>query len=203
MDVEPFIKLPKTLILTFAFLIISPFVILASLTTLTNIYPPKSQVKATPKTPIIAYSSTTTTTEPTINSTIESADSRVYLVTEYLKRYKSPLLEHASEIVRVSDMYSLDYRLLIAIAQQESNLCKIIPTDSYNCWGWGIHSKGSLGFASYKEAFHTVAKGVKEEYINKGYTTPDEIMTKYTPSSPGSWAAGVNQFMGEIENPSS
>ena len=191
-------NITKTLTLTFVFLIISPFVILASLTTLTNLYPPHA--KSTPKAPVIAFASTTATNEPTINSTLESADSRVYLIGQYLKRYNSPLLDLAPEIVKVSDMYALDYRLLVAIAQQESNLCKIIPVDSYNCWGWGIHSKGTLGFASYKEAFHTVAKGLQEEYISKGYTTPDKIMTKYTPSSPGTWAAGVNQFMEEIEN---
>lgn len=197
---ESLTNITKTLTLTFAFLIISPFVILASLTTLTNLYPP---TKTTPKTPVVAFSSTSFTDQPTIDSTLESADSRVYLLSQYLKRYNSPLLELAPEIIRVSDMYSLDYRLLVAIAQQESNLCKIIPIDSYNCWGWGIHSKGTLGFSSYKEAFHTVAKGLLEEYINKGFTTPDKIMTKYTPSSPGTWAAGVNQFMEEIENPAS
>lgn len=159
--------------------------------------------KTTPKTPIIALSSITDTNEPTINITMESADSRIFLISQYLKRYNSPLTELAPEIVRISDTYSLDYRLLVAIAQQESNLCKIIPVDSYNCWGWGIHSKGSLGFSSYKEAFHTVAKGLRENYLDQGYTTPDKIMTKYTPSSPGTWARGVNQFMEEIENPAS
>jgi hypothetical protein len=103
-------------------------------------------------------------------------------------------------MVQKSDEYGLDYRLIPAIAQQESNLCKIIPPETYNCWGWGIHSRGTLGFNSYEEAIETVMQGLKKEYIDKGYTTPDTIWTKYTPGSPdGAWAKGVNQFMSAME----
>ena len=94
----------------------------------------------------------------------------------------------------------MDFRLITAIAQQESNLCKIIPPRTYNCWGWGIHSEGTLGFDSYEEAIDAVTLGLKENYFNKGLTTPDTIWPKYTPSSPdGAWAKGVNQFMAEME----
>jgi len=42
--------------------------------------------------------------------------------------------------------------------------------------------------------------GLKSEYIDKGYTTPDTIWKKYTPGSPdGAWAKGVNQFMSQME----
>ena len=93
----------------------------------------------------------------------------------------------------------MDFRLLVAIAQQESNLCKKIPEGTHNCWGWGIHSKGTLGFDSYPEAIETVSQGIRRDYLNKGYTTPEEIMKKYTPSSPGTWAFGVNKFLGQME----
>lgn len=196
-------KIQKSLIMAFAFLILSPLVILASLSTLTKIYIPNHLAKSTPKPPVIAYGSVSGGFEPSIDSSFETSDSRAYLLDQYLKHYNSPLVGMGGEIVRISDMYSLDYRLLVAIAQQESNLCKIIPPETYNCWGWGIHSKGTLGFGSFKEAFHTVAKGLREEYLDKGYTTPEEIMSKYTPSSPGTWAFGVNHFMSEIEEPAS
>lgn len=138
-------------------------------------------------------------TIPSVDGNVESSDARVELVRQYLDRYNSKLEPLAGYLVQIADKYELDYRLLPAIAQQESNLCKIIPPESHNCWGWGIHSRGSLGFDSYEEAIETVAKGLKEEYINKGYKTPEEIMSKYTPSSNGSWARGVNQFMGDME----
>lgn len=128
-----------------------------------------------------------------------AADARVEIIRQYLEKYKSPLLPHAQEIVEISDKYALDFRLLVAIAQQESNLCKKAPEGSYNCWGWGIHSKGTLRFPNYSEAIEVVARGLREEYFNKGYTTPEEIMGKYTPLSPGTWAAGVTQFLQEME----
>lgn len=128
-----------------------------------------------------------------------AADARVEIIRQYLANYKSPLEPYSAEVVAVSEKYDLDFRLLVAIAQQESNLCKKIPESSYNCWGWGIHERGTLKFASYPEALETVASGLKADYLDRGYVTPEQIMKKYTPSSPGSWAAGVNQFLGQME----
>ena len=130
---------------------------------------------------------------------VRGVDSRPVLLKQYLAYYHSPLEPYADYIFAVSDKYSLDYRLLVAIAQQESNLGKKIPPGSYNAWGWGIHSRGTLGFSGWEEAIETVARGLREDYLNQGLTTPEEIMSKYTPLSNGSWAAGVNQFMAEIE----
>jgi hypothetical protein len=130
---------------------------------------------------------------------IQSNDARVIIIEKYLKKYNSPLIPYAQFIVETSDKYSLDWRLLVAIAQQESNLGKKIPPGTYNAWGWGIHSRGTLGFSSWEEGIETVSKGLKEKYIDKGYITPEEIMSKYTPLSNGSWAFGVNQFINELE----
>lgn len=127
------------------------------------------------------------------------ADARGEIVRQYLEKYNSPLVSYAHELVAASEKYGFDFRLLVAIAQQESNLCKKVPASSHNCWGWGVHSKGTLRFESYPEAIETVAGGLKEDYIDRGYTTPEEIMKKYTPLSPGTWAAGVEQFLGEME----
>ena len=128
-------------------------------------------------------------------------DARSKLLKQYLKDNHSPLENYSNFLIDTADKYSLDYRLLTAIAQKESNLCKIIPYDTYNCWGWGIHSQGTLGFNSYSEGIETVSKGIKDKYIDQGYDTVDKIMSKYTPLSKGSWAEGVNKFMNDIENP--
>lgn len=126
-------------------------------------------------------------------------DARYEIVRQYLANYNSPLESHAQFLVDTAEKYNLDFRLLVAIAQQESNLCKKIPENSFNCWGWGIHSRGTLRFMSYEEAIEAVSKGLKENYIDKGLTTPEAIMAKYTPSSNGSWANGVSQFLAEME----
>lgn len=129
----------------------------------------------------------------------ETTDARAVVVKNYLRKYNSPLEPFARQEVEISDKYDLDWRLLIAIAQQESNLCKKIPPNSYNCWGYGIYGNLVTRFDSYTTGMETVAKGLKKNYIDKGLVTPEEIMAKYTPPSKGSWARGVNQFLAELE----
>ena len=136
---------------------------------------------------------------PTLRLKFNSSDGRVLLIANYLKKYRSPLFPHAKELVDISDKYQLDWRLLAAIAQQESNLCKKIPINSYNCWGYGIYGNLVTRFDSYVDGMDTVARGLKKNYLDKGLDTPEKIMAKYTPPSQGSWARGVNQFLDDID----
>ncbi len=139
---------------------------------------------------------------PSISSAVFSADARPTILSKYLSRYKSPLYPLANYLVATADKYLLDYRLLVAIAQQESNLCKKIIPSSHNCWGYGIYGDKVTKFDSYEQGIETVARGLKKNYIDKGLTSPEEIMTKYTPQSlekGGSWAKGINQFLDDIE----
>lgn len=126
-------------------------------------------------------------------------DARFEIIRQYLHEYSSPLEPFTQNIIDASEKYGVDYRLLVAIAQQESNLCKKIPGDSFNCWGWGIHSKGTLHFPDYPTAIDTVSQGIKESYIDKGLDTPEKIMQKYTPQSNGSWANGVTTFLEDMQ----
>lgn len=135
---------------------------------------------------------------PSIEAQIGAEDARASIIRSYLEKYDSPLVPYADYIVEIADENEIDFRLITAIAQQESNLCKVIPPGSYNCWGWGIHSAGTLGFESYEEGVRVVSEGLKKEYINKGLLIPEHIMQKYTPLSSGSWAYGVRLFMEEM-----
>jgi hypothetical protein len=136
---------------------------------------------------------------PQIADQIGASDARTEIVKKYLTKYNSPLVPQANFIVQMADKYQLDFRLLPAIAQQESNLCKIIPPGGYNCWGWGITGSSTLGFDSFEHGIETVSEGLRRLYLDKGYKTVEEIMSKYTPSSNGSWARGVSQFMADME----
>jgi hypothetical protein len=132
---------------------------------------------------------------------IQTADARAQIVANFLERHNSPLkpYDHFGRVfVDLADAYHFDFRLLPAIAMQESNLCKSIPPDSYNCLGFGIHERGTLTFSSYEEGFQRAARELKKYYIDYGLTTPEQIMRKYTPSSNGSWANSVNQWMAEM-----
>ena len=136
---------------------------------------------------------------PSISGEIIAEDARPVIIENYLEKFNSPLAPYANLLVSVSDKYKLDFRLLAAIAMKESGLCKVIPEDTYNCWGWGIHSKGTLGFSSYEEGIETVSRGLKEKYVDDGLVTVEEIMSRYTPLSPnGAWAVGVTQYMEDM-----
>lgn len=201
--------LKKNLMLIGLFFILTPIIIFTSLFSIislgkTQISENKFKIDETsvfqiPKSGIRVYASLPNSF-PTVSGSAEISDARVVLIRNYLNYYHSPLEKHASDLVSNADQNSLNYKLLTAIAQQESNLCKVIPEDTYNCWGWGIHSKGTLGFNSYEEAIANVSQGIKEEYVDKGYIEIDDIMSKYTPLSNGSWAEGVKKFMTEIED---
>jgi len=129
---------------------------------------------------------------------VQAADARPELLREYLKKYKSPLLPYTDLIISLSDKYEIDFRLIVSIAQCESNLCKVIPPGSYNCWGF---ENGATRFLSWEQALDQVSKTLKKEYIDKGLTTPELIMPKYAPPSVekgGPWAKCVSQFMDEL-----
>lgn len=210
MEITPFsreedIGFWKNLILVTAFFIVTPLtlgislfslfslkssVVKQTLNTSNLIAYPQSGVKVYASLPLIF---------PSISEQITSADARPEILRQYMKNYGSPLAPFSDLIVQTADKYSLDFRLITAIAQQESNICKVIPPQSYNCWGWGIHSNGSLGFLSFQQGIEEVSKGLRSDYLNKGFSTIEEIMSKYTPSSNGSWALGVNTFMSEMQ----
>lgn len=132
-------------------------------------------------------------------SIVYAADARPELIRRYLQKYKSPLLPYSDNIIQASDKYGIDFRLIVAIAQCESNVCKVIPNGSYNCWGF---ENGATKFSSWEHAIERVAKTLKENYYDYGLITPDEIMPKYAPPSVakgGPWAKCVNQFMNELQ----
>ncbi|MBI4999187.1 hypothetical protein HZB97_00260 [Candidatus Gottesmanbacteria bacterium] len=135
----------------------------------------------------------------TFTTTVQASDARPELIRQYLEKYKSPLLPYTDLIVNLSDQYGLDFRLIVSIAQCESNLCKKIPPESYNCWGF---QNGTTRFLSWEQALNQVAKTLKERYYDKGLITPEEIMPKYAPPSVekgGPWAKCVSQFMEELQ----
>lgn len=131
---------------------------------------------------------------------VDEEDGRIKVLSEFFLKHKSPLAPYASLIVEMADKYGLDYRLIPSIAMTESNLCKKIPADSFNCWGFGIYGGHVRRFSGFDEAIKVVSKSLAKEYKDKGYQEPEEIMAKYTPSSNGSWAHSVNFFMNTIKS---
>lgn len=136
------------------------------------------------------------------SSTIR-AEARPVILKKYLQYHRSGLETYSDLLLAVADKYSLDWRLLPAIAGQESTFCRTIPDDSHNCWGWAITEDYTKKFSGFEEAIERVGKSLREDYLDSGLETPAEIMTKYTPKSlekGGAWAKGVEYFMWELEN---
>lgn len=152
---------------------------------------------------------------------VETDDARALLVANFLKRYNTPKPQGGGNLnhplvpeeyfgkffVELADTYNLDFRLLPAIAMQESNLCNHtpkpnnaagVPVESYNCLGFGVYGTKVTMFPSFEANFEQAAKTLKKNYIDIGLDTPYKIMKKYTPPSDGSWAESVNQWMAEM-----
>ena len=186
-------------IITTASALTASFIAYHGITASYNLAPLLAQ-QVTPSfalTPPLVYAALPTTSNQII-AMANPADARPVMIDKYLRSYHSPLTGYGQFITQVSDQHGLDPYLFVAIAQQESNLCKKIPADSFNCWGWGIHSQGTLRFDNFDQAITTVITGLTDNYIGRGLIEPEDIMRKYTPLSNGSWADGVNQFLEEL-----
>lgn len=188
----------RKLFLLTSFFILTPLTLILSFTYLYFIsYQKSSPVLSLEKAPKVAYAALPNRNETILLKT-KDVDARIETVEDFLSYYKSALTPFADEIVTAADKYSLDYRLLPAIAMQESTLCKKAPKNSYNCWGFGIYGKKVTKFANYNEAIETVTKTLATKYKAIGLETPEQIMSKYNPVSTGTWAQGVSGYMDRL-----
>lgn len=130
-------------------------------------------------------------------------DPRAVVLKDYLAKYSSPLQNNAQDFVDAADEYNLDWKLVPAIAGNESTFGKFIPgghdpaTISYNGWGWGVYGDQSLAFSSWREAIFTVSEGLRKDYLNRGLTEPYSIGKKYAASP--NWAKNVSYFLNDME----
>lgn len=136
---------------------------------------------------------------------IASRDARVAVLAEYLRYHNSPMAGNAADFIEAADRYDLPWTLLPAIAGKESGFGKAIPRNSYNPFGWAVYTGQQQGvkFNSWREAIFRVARGIREDYFNRGLNTPALMEPYYTPPSPGKghpWLNDVTFFMAEISS---
>lgn len=133
-------------------------------------------------------------------SAVRAEDARPVLIERFLRENDSPMLGTGKTFVAAADKYNLDWRLLPAIAFQESSLGKNIIFGTHNAFGWGVVDNTSIGisFQNWEDAIFTVAKGLREDYFNKGYTTPETININYAGDK--NWNRKVRYAMDEISN---
>ena len=179
------------------FFTLTPVIVLATLLFLLFQNTTKSTSPASLANNQIAFAAATSTQE-VLSERISSQDYQTELIRLFLARYKSPLEPYAEYMVQKSHEHGLDPRLIPAIAMQESTLCKKIPKNSYNCWGFGIYGGKITRFNDYGHAIDVITKTLGTKYKERGLSTPEEIMTVYTPSS-STWAENVSYFMKQME----
>lgn len=133
-----------------------------------------------------------------------AADARAEILRQYLRRFLSPLEPYADLIVSTADSYGLDFNIIVAIAQCESNLCKNTPAESNNCWGYGIPTgaKSGTNFRDLSHGIESVAKLLYKYKTQYGAVIPEQIGPIYAPPSAtngGSWAKCVKYFLEELK----
>ena len=133
--------------------------------------------------------------EPQVQIEAKKIDSRAEILSKYLAKYKSPMQYHAQDFIDASNEYNLDWKMLPSIAGVESTFGKFIP-GGYNAYGWGIYGSNRIYFKSWRDGMFTVAKGLRENYLNKGLTDPYSMNRVYAASP--SWGYKVTYFMNDL-----
>jgi hypothetical protein len=132
-----------------------------------------------------------------VNEDIESIKvdrNKVKRVERYLATRSAPLASYSEYMVKISQKYNLDYRLIPAISIVESNGGKYAYRP-YNAWGWG-GAKG-YSFTSWEQSISTVAVGLSK-YYSSGLVTPQLIAPRYNPHTPNQWAGKVSYIMSQM-----
>ncbi len=123
-------------------------------------------------------------------------DKEALILQKYLAQFDSPMQDQAQDFIDAAKTYDLDWKMLPAIAGVESTFGKQIP-GGFNAYGWGVYGDQALYFKSWTDGIFTVAKGLREGYLNKGYTDPYTINRIYAASP--SWGSRVTYFMQDLE----
>lgn len=188
----------RNLLLSLAFLIITPAVFVTSLLLYSNItHQQVLGIATTKQAAPIAYAALPTS-ENVFAASATFSDKRVDNVHDFLSLYHSPLAPYAGLFVNKADQYNIDFRLLPAIAMQETTLCKkTLAIAPYNCWGWGIWGKHASGFSSYADAINTISSYFSKKK-ESGIKSLDAIGAIYNPGNHSNWKENVANFMSEM-----
>lgn len=117
------------------------------------------------------------------------------VIKKILNKYNSPLAGSADAFIDACVKYNLDCYLLPSIAGLESTFGKFIYPQSHNPFGWG---RGYSIFAQWEDAINTVAKGLRERYIDQGAQNTLQIGRIYSESP--TWANRVDFLKKQFYN---
>lgn len=188
----------RKILITFSFFVGTPIMIFLCIFYFSYLYTVKNGQVLGANSTGIAYAALPPA-DSAFSATIEQENSETEIIRQFLEGYNSPLEPYAADLVAAAKRYDLDYRLLPAIAMQESGACKKVPEGSNNCWGWGIYGGKVLRFNNYPEAIETISKSLSTRYRARGLVTPHEVGQLYNPRNTNNWAENVTHFMTEMQ----
>jgi hypothetical protein len=113
-----------------------------------------------------------------------------------LSRYNSPLVDHVDSFIEASEKYELEDYFLVSIAGVESTFAQHMIQGTHNAYGYG---RGTIVFNSWEHGIDTVGSKLRENYINRGAETIDQIGPRYAGGSI-TWAPKVKHFISEFKN---
>ena len=118
-----------------------------------------------------------------IDQKAKDLEAKANAINSYFREHSMPLEGMGLKMVQEAEKNGLDWRLIAAIATQESTGGKFAcKTVKFNPFGWG---SCKIGFDSYEEAIETVARNLggnepKTAHHYSGKNTK-EILEKYNP----------------------
>lgn len=115
-------------------------------------------------------------------------------IKSWLEKNNSPMAGSVDGFIETCRKYEIDCYLLPAIAGLESTYGKHVIPDYYNPFGWG---SGRIKFESWEAGIDAVGKGLRNNYMNKGAETVEQIAPIYAASP--TWAPRVRLIMSYFE----
>lgn len=122
-------------------------------------------------------------------------------INAYLKRHNSPLAGYGNAFIRAGRQNGVSPALLVAISGAESSFGHI-NSGTNNPFGWGP----GIDFPNYNAAISTIAKGLRQNYLNQGLKSIPQIASKWAPAGAGNdptnlnshWVNNVKHFLSEL-----
>lgn len=131
-------------------------------------------------------------------------DPRIEKLDRYFASVRSPLWLSAGVFIDTADKYSLDWRILPAIAMVESTGGKFVPGCApFNPFGWSSSSSpcGYWRFNSFDEAITFVGRGIGRGRTYIKFQQDKKLLSLaeiYNPN-PLDWNSKVRYFMEQIK----
>lgn len=111
----------------------------------------------------------------------------------YLESQNSPMAPYSETIITSAERCGADYKLLTAIAMNESGGGRI-PYKKYNPYGY----LNGIQYAGWEEAISDITCKIATHYFAKGYNTPETLAGPYGAHNKEEWINNIYYYLNQI-----